>query len=64
MMRKVFDFLFEMPTLDNKNANVPKCKRKNTRKKGLNLLITLSKDSSENYITLLKDLYTHYQDMK
>lgn len=53
-----------MPTVENKNANVPKCKWKSTWKKGLNLLIALCKDCPENYITLLKDLYTHYQDIK
>ena len=63
-MKSIFNFLFEMPTLENKNANVPVCKQKATRKKALNLLITLSKDSPDNYITLLKDLYHHYQDMK
>lgn len=64
LTKQVFNFLFEMPTLENKSANVPKCKWKSTWKKGLNLLITLCKDCPENYVTLLKDLYTHYQDMK
>ena len=53
-----------MPTLDDKNANIPKCKWKSTRKRGLNLLICLCKDCPENYITLLKSLYAHYQDIK
>ena len=60
----MFNYLFEMPSIEDKNANIPKIKWKNTRKKGLNLLISLCKDCPDNYITLLKDLYGHYKDIK
>lgn len=41
LTKKLFNFLFEMPKLENKEANVPKCKAKATRKKAFNLLLTL-----------------------
>ena len=64
LSQKVFDLLFEMPTMENKQANTPICKRKMTRKKGFNLLITLCKKHTENYIILLKNLYIHHDEMK
>jgi hypothetical protein len=41
LTEKLFNFLFEMPKLENKEANVPKFKSKMTRKKAFNLLLLL-----------------------
>lgn len=39
--RKLFNFLFEMPKIENKEANLPKCKSKATRKVAFTLLLSL-----------------------
>lgn len=71
--QKLFNFLFEMPKLENKEANVPKCKAKSTRKKAFTLLISLCQgydesnnskhQTSENYYILFKELYIYHKEM-
>lgn len=72
LTKKLFNFLFEMPKLENKEANVPKCKAKATRKKAFNLLLALCQGyddssskhhSTENYYTLFKELYIYHKEM-
>jgi heme oxygenase len=61
-----------MPKLENKEANVPKCKAKITRKKAFSLLISLCQSyedisskhhTRENYFTLFKELYVYHKEM-
>jgi ubiquitin carboxyl-terminal hydrolase 9/24 len=57
LAKLIFDFLFLLPKLENKDDMNPKCKRKTTRKKAFNLLITLCSNCDENYSLLLDELY-------
>ena len=71
--KKLFDYLFELPKIENKEANLPKWKSKNTRKKAFNLLLWLWQSNeelgsskhhgNENYYTLFKELYLYHKEM-
>ena len=71
--KKLFDYLFELPKIENKEANLPKWKSKTTRKKAFNLLLWLCQSSeevgsskhhaNENYSTLFKELYLYHREM-
>ena len=72
LTKKLFNFLFEMPKIENKEANVPKFKAKATRKKAFNLLICLCQNHeesgtkhqiNENYYSLFKELYLYHKEM-
>lgn len=71
--KKLFDYLFELPKIENKEANLPKCKSKMTRKKAFSLLLCLCQSyeelglskhhANENYFILFKELYLYHQEM-
>lgn len=41
LVRKMYSYLFKMPTMEDKMANLPKFKSKVTRKRAFNLLLNL-----------------------
>ena len=62
----IFDFLFHMPKnqiFDYTQLNMPKCKKKNTRKRAFNLLIQLCKNE-QNFIELLPLIDENHENME
>jgi hypothetical protein len=45
---KLFNYLFEMPTIDNKESNLPLLKNKIGRTRAFNLLLSLCQSSDDN----------------
>ncbi|CDW85633.1 ubiquitin carboxyl-terminal hydrolase family protein [Stylonychia lemnae] len=75
LVKTIFDFLFLLPSeedqqikhhkSDSISANdYPKCKRKFTRKKAFNLLLTLCHQCKPNYVQLLEELYKFHAQIQ
>ena len=73
-VRKLYSYVFKMPSMDDKQANLPVCKSKVTRKRAFNLLLTLWQNDETsfgskgninfNFLTLFKELYQGHYEMK
>ena len=73
-VRRLYSYVFKTPSMDDKQANLPVCKSKVTRKRAFNLLLTLwqndetsfsSKGNTNfNFLTLFKELYQGHYEIK
>jgi len=66
LINYVYDFMFygKKEGFDYNDLNVPKCKKKNTRKRGFELLLELCNKCEENFLILLPLIIKNHEDFQ